>query len=147
MPRAWKRGREIPMMLCSRSCVHRSHVPLWFSTWSNTSFSPKENTGTRWALKIVLITISFNRLSQTSSNPCVLHLFLTRNWSHNRLCAFPGISMWAAWMSLCFKRPRSSLKKPKMNRLTFAHFLRALCSYPCSMAILMKPFFLASITL
>lgn len=51
IPRAWKRGREIPMILCSRSCVHRSQLPLWFPTWSNSSFSPKENIGTRWALK------------------------------------------------------------------------------------------------
>lgn len=51
MPRAWKRGRATPMICCSRSCVQRSHVPLGFSTWSNTSFSPKEKIGTRWALK------------------------------------------------------------------------------------------------
>lgn len=51
IPRAWKRGSETPIILCKCSCVQRSQVPLEFSTWSNTSFSPKEYTGTKWALQ------------------------------------------------------------------------------------------------
>lgn len=50
-PRPWKRGREMPMIFCSRFWMQRSQVPEALSTWLNRLFSPKEKTGTRAALE------------------------------------------------------------------------------------------------
>lgn len=49
-PLPWKRGREMPMIFCSRFWIPRSQVPGVFSTWLNRLFSPKEKIGTRAAL-------------------------------------------------------------------------------------------------
>lgn len=51
IPRPWKRGREMPMIFCSRFWTQRSQVPYVFSTWLNRLFSPKEKIGTRAALE------------------------------------------------------------------------------------------------
>ena len=50
-PRPWKRGREMPMIFCSRFWTRRSKVPEVFSTWLNRLFSPKEKIGTSAALE------------------------------------------------------------------------------------------------
>lgn len=39
------------MTFCSLSCTARSHEPSGLLTCLNSSFSPKENTGTKWALQ------------------------------------------------------------------------------------------------
>ena len=39
------------MIFCSRSWMRRNQEPGEFSTWSNSSFSPKEKIGTRAALE------------------------------------------------------------------------------------------------
>lgn len=49
IPRPLMRTGARPMIFCRESCRRRTREPTGLLTWSNTSFSPKEKLGTRWA--------------------------------------------------------------------------------------------------
>ena len=51
-PRPWKSGGANPISSFTFVCQWRSAEPEGLLTWSYKSFSPKENTGTKDALKI-----------------------------------------------------------------------------------------------